>query len=408
MDKVYIERELESKIQKYLKRKEIIAIVGARQCGKTTLMKHLLKNLKNSKFISFDDQKILQIFEQDIDLFIKRYIDRIDFLFIDEFQYAKDGGKILKFIYDNYKTKIVLSGSSVIDLSVQSIKFLVGRILVFTLYPLSFEEFLKFKDRNLYDILKRDIKIRNITHNLIRKIYEGYVIFGGYPEVVLAKENEEKIEIIKNIYNTYLLKEIREILQINDDAKLAILIKALALQIGNEVNYNEVSLLTGFKYKELIEKLSILKKTFVCIESRPYFSNKRKELVKSPKFYFLDNGFRNISIDNFQELDKRTDKGPLNENFVASELFKKELKLNYWRTKSGAEVDFVVEKEGKLIPVEVKSIIKKPVYGKSLKSFIISYKPNKGYILSEDYYNVLTLVIVKIKFVAIFLASKLF
>ncbi len=408
MDKVYIERELESKIQKYLKRKEIIAIVGARQCGKTTLMKHLLKNLKNSKFISFDDQKILQIFEQDIDLFIKRYIDRIDFLFIDEFQYAKDGGKILKFIYDNYKTKIVLSGSSVIDLSVQSIKFLVGRILVFTLYPLSFEEFLKFKDRNLYDILKRDIKIRNITHNLIRKIYEGYVIFGGYPEVVLAKENEEKIEIIKNIYNTYLLKEIREILQINDDAKLAILIKALALQIGNEVNYNEVSLLTGFKYKELIEKLSILKKTFVCIESRPYFSNKRKELVKSPKFYFLDNGFRNISIDNFQELDKRTDKGPLNENFVASELFKKELKLNYWRTKSGAEVDFVVEKEGKLIPVEVKSIIKKPVYGKSLKSFIISYKPNKGYILSEDYYNELTLENVKIKFLPIFMVSKLF
>ena len=143
---MYIERVLENKIKKYLKRKEIIAVIGARQCGKTTLMKHIFSSLKNSKFISFDDQKILQMFEQDIDFFIKSYVKGVDFLFIDEFQYSKEGGKKLKYIYDSHNTKIIISGSSAAELSIHSLKYLVGRIFIFTLFPLSFNEFLKYKN----------------------------------------------------------------------------------------------------------------------------------------------------------------------------------------------------------------------------------------------------------------------
>jgi hypothetical protein len=406
MEKIYIQRELENKVQKYFKRKEIIAIVGARQCGKTTLMNHIFKGLKNAKFISFDDKKALQMFEQDIELFIKNYVENTDFLFIDEFQYAREGGRILKFIYDFHKTKILISGSSAVELSVQSIKYLVGRIFVFTLSPLSFHEFIKYKDKVIYEFLIRNSKLSEVVRDTLKRLYREYVLFGGYPEVVISKEKEEKTEIIKNIYNTYLLREIREILQISDDRGLMQLIKALALQVGNQINYNELSALTGYNYKELVKYLDILKKTFVCLESRPYFRNKRKEIAKAPKFYFLDTGFRNIAIDNFQDFDKRTDRGQLNENFVASELFKKEFELKYWRTKSGAEVDFVIESGGKLTPIEVKSVLKHPTYGKSLKNFMTEYKSLKGFVFSEDYENHIKLKDIDIFFRSLFSFEK--
>ena len=127
---MYIKRELESKIRRFLKRKEILAILGTRRCGKTTLMRKIFNELKNAKFISFDDQEILRIFKEDINLFIKTYVEDTDFLFIDEFQYAKEGGKQLKFIYDNHNIKIIISGSSAPELSVQSVKYLVGRIFI--------------------------------------------------------------------------------------------------------------------------------------------------------------------------------------------------------------------------------------------------------------------------------------
>lgn len=404
---MYIGRELEEKIRKYLRRKEIIAIVGARQCGKTTLMKHVFEDLKNAKFIGFDDQNILQTFNEDIELFIETYIKETDFLFIDEFQYAKEGGKTLKYIYDNYKTKIIISGSSAAELSIHSIKYLVGRIFVFALFPLSFKEFLSYKNAALSRFIDKKERLSKVSTDVFRKTYYEYITFGGYPEVVLAKKKDEKIEILKNIYNTFLLREVREILQISEDAKLIKLIKALALQIGGEVNYNELSILTGFKYNDLTKYINILKKTFICLESTPYFSNKRKELVKTPKFYFLDIGFRNISIENFQEIEKRTDRGMINENFVASELVKKDIKLNYWRTKAGAEVDFIIEKNGKIIPIEVKTLLKTQKYGKSFINFIKYYHPQTGIILSEEYSADAKLKNTIIKFRPIFTVSYL-
>ena len=401
----YIKRSLEEKIKKYLKRKEIIAIVGARQAGKTTLMKHILKELKNAKFISFEDQEILAMFTQDIDLFIRKYIKDTDFLFIDEFQYAKQGGKQLKFIYDNYKTKIIISGSSIAELSIQSIKYLVGRIFVFTLSPLSFEEFLQYKDKELAEYLNKKA-LSPIATNKIFSLYKEYIIFGGYPEVVLANNIELKKEILKNIYNTYLLREIREILQISDDIQLIKLIKALALQIGSLTSHNELSSLTGFKYRELIKYVNILKKTFICLESKPFFTNKRKELAKISKLYFLDMGFRNIVINNFQDINDRTDIGAINENFIASELFKMDFSLNYWRTKAGAEVDFVIEINNKLIPIEAKTNLTSPKYGKSFKNFITEYKSERGFILSQQYFNEINLGKAKIKFIPLFSLTK--
>ena len=402
----YIKRDLEEKIKKYLKRREMIAIVGARQAGKTTILKHILKDLKNAKFVSFDDQIALRTFTEDVDLFVKEYVENTDFLFIDEFQYAKEGGKKLKYIYDNYKIKIIISGSSVAELSVQSLKYLVGRIFIFTLFPLSFTEFLRYKNPDFYEILDSK-KISQIMIERMHILYKEYVIFGGYPEVVLANNKEEKIEILRNIYNTYLLREIREILQIGDDSKLTKLIKALSLQAGNLVNYNELSVIVGLDYRELVKHIDILIKTFVIMKSVPFFTNKRKELVKTPRLFFVDSGFRNIIISNFQKLEDRTDLGSLNENFVASELLKKGFKLNYWRTKAGAEVDFIIEKDNKEIPIEVKSNLTSFRYGRSFKNFIIDYDCARGFILSNTLIGKISFNKVKIDFVPVFLISKM-
>ena len=180
------------------------------------------------------------------------------------------------------------------------------------------------------------------------------------------------------------------------------LINALALQIGNIINYHELSNISGFNYHDLLNYINILEKTFICIRSTPFYINKRTELVKAPKIFFLDNGFRNIILKNFQLIKNRIDKGALYENFIVSELIKKDLKIRYWRTKSKAEVDFVIEKHDRIIPVEIKSDLKEPMISKSFSSFINKYKPKKGLILSERLFEEKN----KIKFRPIFLVDS--
>jgi len=400
--KMYIYRFLEKDLRKYLKKKEIIAVVGARQCGKTTLLKQIFKDLKNAVFLDFEDREILELFNEDIKSFVELYVKKHDYLFIDEFQYAKEGGKNLKYIYDNYKIKIIISGSSVSGLSVHSIKYLVGRIFVFNLYPFSFEEYLNYKEPKLY----KNIYIkRKLTKPIIEKIlpyFYEFCIFGGYPRVILTEDKQEKEVVLRNIYNTYFLKEIKEILNLPEDHKLSKLIHALALQIGNIINYNELLDITGFRYKDLLNYLNILEKTFICSRSRPFYTNKRTELVKSPKIFFLDNGFRNIIIKNFQSIKNRQDKSVLYENLVASELIKKGIDLRYWRTKSKAEIDFIIEEKGKIVPIEIKSNLRKVKLTKSFLSFIDKYKPKCGFVFSERLFQDKE----NIKFRPIFSVSK--
>jgi len=220
----------------------------------------------------------------------------------------------------------------------------------------------------------------------INKYYNKYALYGGYPRVVLAKTDRERELVLKNIYNTYLLKEIRQILNYPSDTKLEKLIQALALQISSSCNYNELSDLTGLRHKDLIEALDILSYTFVIASCRPFYTNKRQELIKSPKFYFIDNGFRNMAIKNFTSLSTRNDTGAIHENFIADELLKKEIVLRYWRTKSKAEVDFIIESQGDRIPVEVKSTLKKPAITRSFRSFLKKYNPPRAFVASENLY----------------------
>ncbi len=402
--KNHVKRDLEKEIRKYLDSKEILAIVGPRRSGKTTLVESILNSQKKKiNKISFDNLKILKLFEEDIDAFIDEHVLGYDIVFIDEVQYSKDSGKKLKYIYDLHWTKIIISGSSAAELSIQSIKYLVGRIFTFNLYPFSFREYIRAKEK----MLEKHLDSKKVSKVILERLndhLEEYIIYGGYPRVVLSKSKEEKRKVLEGIFNTYLLKEIREILELSDDYKLINLMKALSLQIGNMINYNEISNTTGFSYNELKKYLNILEKTFILKKVRPYFTNKRTEIVKSPKIYFFDLGFRNIVIDNFQT--ERADKGSMYENFVFSELLYKEIETKYWNTKSNAEVDFITEKESDIIPIEAKSSLNKIKLTKSFSSFIEKYSPKKGFFLSKNLFGKIKKNETNIKFIPLALIEN--
>ncbi len=384
MEDTYITRKLEDEIRKNLSSREIIAIVGPRQVGKTTLIKHILTTLQGTKFLDFEDRATLELFNNDIDSFAELHIKGNKYVFIDEFQYAQNGGKNLKYLFDRYDTKIIISGSSVIGLAQESLKYLVGRVFIFNLYPFSFEEMLAYRDKRLHDIMKKNQENSEEVNKMLKKHYEEFVLYGGYPRVILARSYEEKETVLKNIYNTYILKEIKGILNIKNEYVLTRLMQALALQIGNIINYQELCSLVGTTYPEIIESLHTLQKTYVTAECRPYYRNKRTELIKAPKSFFIDTGFRNAIIKNFQPLSERPDQGALYENAIATELLKHGYDLRYWRTKAKAEVDFIIEKNNIPIPIESKSSLSGDRIPKSLQSFIEKYKVRKAALIVNN------------------------
>ena len=378
---MYYKRLLEEKILQYLDRPEMIAIFGPRQVGKTTLLRQIASKVSNPIFLTFEDIETKALFEEDIKSFISLYVEPYDHIFIDEFQYAHDGGKGLKFIYDTTRgKKLFISGSSAMELSIQAIRHLVGRIFVFHLYSFSFAEYLRVKDENLstlYD--KAGLSLSSALSRQIYKHFDEYLIYGGYPRVLLSETHEEKVEVLKNLLSIYLLRDIKEIARIPDETQMYKLLKALALQIGNVVVYNELANLIGVSTPKLKEYLSIFEKAFLIKQITPFFTNKRLEIVKNPEIFFLDLGLRNAIINNFSSPEDRVDSGALLENFVLRELIEKDLK--YYRTKNGAEVDFILDER---IPIEVKSHLTTKKVTRSFHHFLEHYRPPVGYVLNYD------------------------
>lgn len=379
----YISRKLETAIKKYLSLPQIIAVVGPRRSGKTTFLLHLEEKLQDCQYLNFENQRLLDLFDLDIESFAELYVKPNKHLIIDEFQYAKKGGKNLKFLFDFYpQTKIFISGSSSMDLTVKVLKYLVGRVLVFNLFPFDFEEFLSAQDNNLLK-LSSSMKLASASPLVkeLKKYFAQYLLFGGYPEVVLAKDEETKKTLLENIYSLYFLKEVRDLISLSDDYKLKNLIRALALQIGNIISYKELSSLSGFEFRSLKRCLNFLEKTFVVFFLLPYFTNKRTELAKNPKVYFFDTGLRNSVLNNFSPLESRVDTGSLIENYVAHLLYRSSREVKFWRSKNKAEVDFVLEKDGKIFSYEVKAGQETNV-PTSLISFVEKYSVQKAFVVN--------------------------
>ncbi|OGV96486.1 hypothetical protein A2W24_04910 [Microgenomates group bacterium RBG_16_45_19] len=312
-------------------------------------------------------------------------------VFIDEISRLDNPGLFLKGLYDlKTKYKFVVTGSGSLELKAHIIEPLTGRKQVFYCYPLSFTEFAAFKlgiesaeANESYAQVTREL----VTQPLKRQRLVGeYLNFGGYPAVALAVTEAEKTRILREVYSSYLEKDIGLLLHVDKEQAFGNLVKLLAHQVGNLVNQAELSAALGISVKTVERYLYLLEKTFVIDVVRPFYRNARKELVKSPKVYFTDLGFLYLA-QGILPSSQRRPTGNVFEN--ACYLRLKELDFvkppQFWRTKSGAEVDFVVTspKDGKLIPIEVKSS-PKGTLGKSLINFIKAYQPDEGYIYFQS------------------------
>ena len=314
---------------------------------------------------------------------------------IDEVQYAADPSNFLKYLYDVYgeNLKIVATGSSAFYIDKKFTDSLSGRKRVFELKTLSFEEWLIFK--NLSDLSKELGIIRerkqytSISHRELSEMLNEYLIFGGYPEVVLEHKEEEKIKLLKEIKDSFLKRDIDESGISNPD-KFYNLLSLLAGQIGNLVNRNELSSTIGIDHKTIDKYLYVLRNCFHIELVKPFHSNLRKELTKMPKVYFKDDGLRNVALNRFYDFRIREDQGSLLENFVykrLSNLFDRDV-INFWRTSSNKEIDFVIStsyRQGLAYEVKLKC---KNLKRSSQQTFaehypnysleIISYEINSG------------------------------
>ncbi|MGQ9641159.1 MAG: ATP-binding protein [Candidatus Bathycorpusculaceae bacterium] len=390
--------------------REAYAIKGPRQSGKTTLLRiledSLIKKGINPVFLNFEDPDVLEAFETNPKEYIKSFLlkeGKYCFL-MDEYHYVKDPGKKLKLLYDTFENvKFIVTGSSSLELGGAMAKFLVGRVFFFELFPFNFHEFLLAKNPRLAKIYEEKNKIvkefllsgdadvgQEIFFKEFSPFFNEYVIFGGYPAVIKAEDVETKRMILKNIHDTYISKDVVEFLKVSDALKYRHVVRALAVLIGNLINYNEICSTCQTYYKELKRIISILSETYIISLVQPFFRNPITELRKVPKVYFFNLGLRNYIIDNFTSLEKRTDGGALIENLVFLSLRNNfsEATINYWRTISKAEVDFMLRIKAEIIPIEVKyRSFKNPKISRSLRSFIKSYKPEKALVVTKDFWS---------------------
>ena len=427
----FFHRDLLDKLKKWIDRREIYAIKGPRQSGKTTLLKMLESylieerniNPKNIIFLTLEDHEILDKFFRSPKEYIRSFImdrenERFYFL-IDEIQYLPEGGQKLKLLYDLFENiKFIVTGSSSLELTGKTSKFLVGRVFSFYLYPLNFGEFIKVKSRQLNNVYQeksewvRDFVAKgknfatpkeDIFSADFERYFEEYVLFGGYPEVVKTGDVETKRIILKNIYETYITRDIIELLRITDITKFRTLLGILANQIGNLVNYNSLAADIQSYFNQIKHYLSILEETFIINLLKPFFTSKTTELKKNPKLYFMDMGLRNYIIDSFNELTLRPDKGKIVENAVFIQLkINEQSPLRYWRTLAKAEVDFIIGDRSNLIPIEVKySFFKQPKISRGFRNFLLAYQPQRALVLTKGFWGELKVSSCLIKFVPV-------
>ncbi|MCU0429272.1 MAG: ATP-binding protein [Cytophagaceae bacterium] len=323
---------------------KILVLYGPRQAGKTTLAKKILRDLPDSVFINADLGKYRDIFSSfDLDK-MKETIGNARYLFIDEAQNIQNIGANLKILFDEMPhLKIMITGSSSIEIADQTKESLTGRTKTFLLFPLSFGE------------LADKWGAAEVTHRL-----SELMIYGSYPEVINTMGGNDKREFLEELTAAYLYKDILNLSGIKYAEKLRKLLQLLSFQIGKPVSYNELSNALQLNHDTVAHYIDLLEKGFVIFKLPGFSRNLRKEVVKMNKIYFFDLGVRNCLINNFNTLDLRNDLGAMWENFLVSERLKHTLYQRdrysryYWRTYTGAELDYLEEKDGLLHGYEFK------------------------------------------------------
>ena len=371
-----ITRTIEKLICKHFFKGKVILLFGARQVGKTTLLENsaCIKK-KKTLHLNSDEIDVKELLTDTSSGRLKHAFRGYDIVVIDEAQSIKNIGITLKIISDKLKDiQVIATGSSAFELANKTSEPLTGRKFEFMLYPISFTEMIDY-------------------HGFMQenKLIDLRLVFGYYPEIILAKGEEEKY--LKLIAGSYLYKDLLRLENIHRSELLEKILKALALQLGSEVSYNELAQLCGTNSKTVEKYIDVLEKAYIIFKLPALSRNIRNEIKKGKKIYFWDNGIRNAIIGNFNiKVNLRTDIGALWENFLISERMKKHrynetnVQCYFWRTTQQQEIDFVEEyPENKFIAYEFKRNKKSKV--KIPKTFISKYNCKKSKIISPANYE---------------------
>ena len=369
----YITRIIEKIVKKRLFQGKLIIIYGARQVGKTTMVKKILKEHKSKSYYYncelLSVQKGLAELEAEK---IKKFLGDYRLIVLDEAQNIPNIGMVLKIMVDTYpEIQIIATGSSSFDLAQKVSEPMTGRTFTYMLYPISAEEI-----RNESSMIEVEAKLENLLR------------FGAYPEILNLSEKEVILRL-DEISSKYLYKDVLAFEGIRKSAIIQNLLELLALQIGNEVSYNELANNLGIDRMTVIKYINILEQSFVIFHLRALSRNKRKEISKSVKIYFYDLGIRNGIIQNYNHLNIRNDVGALWENFCILERIKfmanhgKFANNYFWRTYDQKEIDFIEERGGKLAAYEFKWGNKKV---KTPQEFLNTYDNVVFEIVNRDNY----------------------
>lgn len=339
-----IDRYLYSQLIKNIKKQKVQILLGARRVGKTNLLK-LIENEYGSKCLALNGEDEITenlLAERSISNY-KRLLAGYELLIIDEAQYLQDIGRKLKLMIDEIMPlHIIITGSSAFDIE-QASEPLVGRTITHKMYPVAQTE------------LAKQENLLQTNQNLDERL-----IYGNYPETISLPALSEKAAYLKELVNTYLLKDILAFENIRNPQKIKDLLVLLAYQVGSEVSPDELGRKLGISKNTVERYLDLLSKIFVIYKRRGYSKNLRKEVTKSSKWYFYDNGIRNGLISDFRLLSIRNDTGMLWENYITAERIKfnaytgKDIKSYFWRTYDQQEIDLVEESAGNLAAFECK------------------------------------------------------
>lgn len=371
-----VNRTIKYRILSACFQRKVILLIGARQVGKTTLLRELIKETEvPTVWLNADEEDILTAFEtaKTSTQLLQLIGSQNKLVIIDEAQQIRDIGKKLKLIYDtNPEIQIIATGSSAFDLQNNTAEALTGRKITFYLYPISFREI-----------------VENSSLLEAKRLLETRMIFGAYPEVINHPGKEK--EVLIEIAQSYLYKDILKLDSVRKPSHVDRLLKAIALQVGNEVNYHELAQTVGNIDTATVEKyLDLLEKTFVIFKLPAFNRNLRNEIKKGKKYYFYDNGIRNVLISNFGNLELRLDKGALWENYLISERLKQNsytqnfANTYFWRTHDQAEIDYIEEQDGILNAYEFKWKDKKVRFP---KSFLGAYPQHTTTAVSKENFD---------------------
>lgn len=412
--KIY-KRNIFQEIINDLETRKVQILLGTRQVGKTTILDLIEKHLKEKKAqvmkANLEKPEYLNTFNSYMDIIdfleISGFsIEKRVYLLIDEFQSLPGIDKVLKVLYDEHSNiKVVATGSSSLLINRNIKEGLTGRNIIYYIYHFDFLEFVNTKDdRKVYNMIKLN-KFLDIP--VVQFYIEEYLLFGGYPEIILHSSVKMKQKLFSSIYTSYIQKDINFFIKQNKIPKFSELVELLADQIGNLVNINSLSQTLGINHKDIENFVFVLEQTFSVKLISPFCRNKEKEIRKMKKIYFYDLGLRNYVLK-LQNLPKN--QGNLAENFVFLEIVRNhDCNIKYWRTKHGTEIDFILEKNNEIIPVEVKyrNSINVKIVPANIKSFIEQYNIKKAFVITKNQQGILKYKGKKIIFLPIILTRNI-